>query len=1514
MGRLIALLADGALLSISVVASDGSQLSAKDTDVVEVALETIVSLEKLRSLLEVRSLSLSLYLSRLIWDTQRRDCWSTYAALAKEADELVINGAQWPVTGSQTGHSSPNGSSRPISIHLSSTSKPHNKHLFSEVSHFRARVTHFVEMQVPNAGVCLDAVIEQLQVPEEFIDEQDRIDALADELMSQSSYLGELLEQRQKADKLYNRIRTVDAGANQLLSDVEHTKAELPSADIARSHAQSLLMLTQSLEDLCGLSAKDFLGDAKTTSRRLRLAHHHTLPAPRHARWPAKDSINVQLTDALYDELTKAGKQARRAKTAVEGYQEITKEASHVREAGSRLLGAVQACARLESECHLAWPASSTSSSLSEKAAPVVSDAIALSDTSPLPKLSSTIARVQDRLTTLEEEAASAQTDFTDSLLRCKSLGFTSDAQQRQYNEASAAWAEQHASTKAVLLETESLLQALNLVLKTQQELSNGEANLQEAVASWAKIAESSRFSLTDRSSGLQDKHPDLSADHLAREVPDAAVISLAAFEAHSLASLVPAPLDVLRQRCEHLSSRCLQLQQLAKWATSVSHQAECAMLVHGNFETLCQNAEHVRARCNLLLLDRPEAVDEMEHLRSDAQELQASVAHFTASQIKDIALIGSPPNLSSLSVEGKPILLSPTDGDVRDASNTWCLTLAQKQQEIEDALQALRKAVIDKQSKAQLVPQGTDQGGSQTDQTDAALHQAADNAEASRLSPTESLVELGTLDEGQYAERRATPSATPSTSASLRFPSPSLPATPQRPVRQNVAVDHDGPEQERPHSQAQSRTYAAFTVTVRDCEQELGRRERSFTKVLESKASRRLPLRAFISELGNRRDDAEEKLSIRLEVVKSALELLQDTVALGESPSTIALAQQEAAQIASAVQDLLARLDGVILAEGGEAPVYSGQPLYVASELSRSKSSVSSLSADLEGRFRISAGSADVVRSKSASSLPPTRDTESCSNVVAPIEVPDARPKIAELIVRLTGGDVETQTVLDGMTQMKAFLDFPTNEQNRSIQDDWTQLKGEVAAVLRDHGTEPTAAGLETLVRQRAEQVNRFMLLTVFSERAAESEAALASFLDLLDQAGNGSFEEVLRASSPFDTPSLKKEARLEDPPRYTQQEQVSGVASYVSDAQHIREALTALEPILEQAKQAAAPVSQDVRVKERLAQIDRSYVDMAEMASDVLNPGLQRSSSVSSLASTVSRGSSSASLPPSPVMSMSSRFGFSSTSTVGVATAPTSKIVSAAARPSVSPAPSTSSIPRARKISSASSTNQAPTATALRALRRKSGAHKTTPLEDQDATVTQMPRRRSSASPGPATPRAPTAARTRLTSITGSPATPTAPHLKSGITGDPFGTPTPSRLRAPSTFARPSSMGTSTPRTPSVKPSASAARRRPASVATPKLPDRPNSYRANPKSKLDVAVAQTINRLSVPVKIEAVKPSGNAAYEDHSGKYWVGHPDPRLCFCRILRSRTIMVRVGGGWQELTRCVPEICSPRRTA
>ncbi|CAE6429914.1 unnamed protein product [Rhizoctonia solani] len=86
------------------------------------------------------------------------------------------------------------------------------------------------------------------------------------------------------------------------------------------------------------------------------------------------------------------------------------------------------------------------------------------------------------------------------------------------------------------------------------------------------------------------------------------------------------------------------------------------------------------------------------------------------------------------------------------------------------------------------------------------------------------------------------------------------------------------------------------------------------------------------------------------------------------------------------------------------------------------------------------------------------------------------------------------------------------------------------------------------------------------------------------------------------------------------------------------------------------------------------------------------------------------------------------------------------------------------------------------------------------------------------------------------------------------------------------------------------------------PSAPKPRKTYIPNPTNKLDVAVGAVVNQLPVAIGIEASEDN----WKDKSGKYWIGDEDPKLCYCRILRSETVMVRVGGGWVELSKFIKD--------
>ncbi|KAF9192645.1 actinin alpha 2 [Haplosporangium sp. Z 11] len=64
---------------------------------------------------------------------------------------------------------------------------------------------------------------------------------------------------------------------------------------------------------------------------------------------------------------------------------------------------------------------------------------------------------------------------------------------------------------------------------------------------------------------------------------------------------------------------------------------------------------------------------------------------------------------------------------------------------------------------------------------------------------------------------------------------------------------------------------------------------------------------------------------------------------------------------------------------------------------------------------------------------------------------------------------------------------------------------------------------------------------------------------------------------------------------------------------------------------------------------------------------------------------------------------------------------------------------------------------------------------------------------------------------------------------------------------------------------------------------------------------------RLGVHAKTSSTSDVGNMNGE--AGRYVFGEIEPKVCFCRILRSRKVMVRVGGGWSELSKFMEDHAS-----
>ncbi|KAI9008208.1 hypothetical protein BC832DRAFT_411310 [Gaertneriomyces semiglobifer] len=125
----------------------------------------------------------------------------------------------------------------------------------------------------------------------------------------------------------------------------------------------------------------------------------------------------------------------------------------------------------------------------------------------------------------------------------------------------------------------------------------------------------------------------------------------------------------------------------------------------------------------------------------------------------------------------------------------------------------------------------------------------------------------------------------------------------------------------------------------------------------------------------------------------------------------------------------------------------------------------------------------------------------------------------------------------------------------------------------------------------------------------------------------------------------------------------------------------------------------------------------------------------------------------------------------------------------------------------------------------------------------------------------------------------------------------PVPSRSRSASASKPGTRKGSQIP--PSPTTTASSGR----SISPARLPatvriyvPSPNHYMPLPNDPLDEAVAMVVNNHPSAIRVERAA--------EH-GRYWFGESLRRLCFCRLVRN-SVMVRIGGGWQELNNFLTE--------
>ncbi|GAA6034607.1 hypothetical protein JCM8097_005420 [Rhodosporidiobolus ruineniae] len=429
---------------------------------------------------------------------------------------------------------------------------------------------------------------------------------------------------------------------------------------------------------------------------------------------------------------------------------------------------------------------------------------------------------------------------------------------------------------------------------------------------------------------------------------------------------------------------------------------------------------------------------------------------------------------------------------------------------------------------------------------------------------------------------------------------------------------------------------------------------------------------------------------------------------------------------------------------------------------------------------------------------------------------------------------------------------------------------------------------GLRNEVKKKDEAAKRVFALARFGERVDTADQALSNLLDSIDAA----------------TPNLP-------PPSPT-----PGSAPLLP----LPQALSVASDAVTAVRLAAIPLVDDARVERTIQRIEETWSEMLSMAEP---PRAGSSASTASSTSqrslrprisdaTSSRASSRTSIrtpsgldrsrPSSQASSLRSSTRPtsrppSSASTTRSTRPPSSRTASVTSQSSVFLAPQTprkavkeedefatptprrrvkSGLPRLSSVSRANSPLPKSTPTIAQPFsfstpKKVDLAKSTSSIPRRSATSSLSSRRDSIASLATSIFSPPPMQRISSTSTTASSR---RDSLSSSVSSS-FGGP----RRSSSTYA--ASVLSRSPR-----PSLSSSTR-----STP--PKRTQPYRPNNKNKLDREVGKIVNQLNIHVPIEIAE----GRWTDESGVYLIGG---RTYFCRILRSKQVMVRVGGGWVNL--------------
>ncbi|KAG8970915.1 hypothetical protein FRC05_011683 [Tulasnella sp. 425] len=342
-----------------------SNLSADDTDLVELTLTTLLALEKLNAHLRRRSDRIEALRLRLLWEDQRMEAWKDRQELLGDLEGFVKR-SRWspstynvyddptpepdtaaiiPPTTLGSSSSGPGTDIAPPSYERSRTvsatstnvpagsvvipqsllPSPHadfsRTHRFTladglsrEAAGYASRVMSFKSSRITPSANTLEKLIavSREKVPDEILNEQDRLEVKSSVLDGLGRFGMNIAMQWVKADQSFGDLKRVQAMGETLTREILAAKVQHPTERQNALFQERRKLLSDKVKSLVDPS----------TSR--------SFPRPLHPAYPDQHASNQYILSVLGVEVSKARTMSSEASAAAEEYQTLFKAVVHI--------------------------------------------------------------------------------------------------------------------------------------------------------------------------------------------------------------------------------------------------------------------------------------------------------------------------------------------------------------------------------------------------------------------------------------------------------------------------------------------------------------------------------------------------------------------------------------------------------------------------------------------------------------------------------------------------------------------------------------------------------------------------------------------------------------------------------------------------------------------------------------------------------------------------------------------------------------------------------------------------------------------------------------------------------------------------------------------------------------------------------------------------------------------------------------------------------------------------------